>query len=52
MKYELDAFGTITILYVMLDWIYMKIKYKEWSKGMALVGFAVALLITAIQMSN
>lgn len=50
MKLELSTFETITLLYIMLDWVYMKIEYKEWSKGMALAGFAIALLITVIRM--
>lgn len=49
-KEQIMSWDVVHILcygFILFDWIYMKIKYGEWSKLEALMLIALALFITA-----
>lgn len=47
MKVEMEIIRTCALAFILIDWIYMNVKYKEWNPRFTLYLIATTLFITA-----
>ena len=48
MKDIIKVLGGISEIYILFNWMYMKVKYKEWSLALTFTLTAFAVVMTVI----